>query len=801
MEKTNLCRQVRLWTLRLTFTLILYCGFFSGLGLRPVHAQEACGVNTADVALMADRTGSLGAALADVRTATINLSNLILGVPGNMAAYVRFGGGFGSQAQLYQGLTSDAVLMENQILAGHSNHSAVGTNYAAALDLGRIELVDNGLQANCMGVFLSDGLPTNPGSDAEAEAAAIVAANNFKANCRLFTVGFLVAPGSPEQALLQQLASDPSDSYIAADLGALELVFQEIFDNINCDDGASCTEDTCGEGDVCVHTPNDASCDDGNPCTENSCDPSNPIANGAGCVSTLIPGCIVCGEDSDCDDGNVCTTNLCNNEGFCETINNNNPCDDGLFCNGEDFCQEGECTHSGDPCVEGDECADNCNEAANNCNDPAGVECTDDGNECTNNQCDGSGSCVPINNRAECDDGDACTSNDQCSGGQCEPGLSILCTDGIACTTDTCNPLTGTCDFDPNGCECAGDEDCDDDNPCTDDFCDPATLSCDHANNEASCDDGLFCNGEDVCEEGECAHAGDPCDEGAECANDCDEGDDTCNSPAGVLCLDDGNPCTDNQCNGEGDCVAIDNTADCNDGINCTTGDQCSNGACEGVLIICNDGIACTADACDEATGICTHDNSDCGCTSDADCDDGNPCTANSCNPETLFCEIEISAGSACDDGQSCTQDDTCDVNGICAGQAKECNDGNTCTDGSCNPATGECQYVDNGSCDLPECDDRDMDSVCDLVDNCVEIANTDQLDSDGNGVGDACEPIPQVIQELEEPALIIEGSGETMGMACSLDKGTKASANKGLIFFLSLLVALPLVYRAKRNN
>ncbi|MDO8562172.1 MAG: thrombospondin type 3 repeat-containing protein, partial [bacterium] len=35
---------------------------------------------------------------------------------------------------------------------------------------------------------------------------------------------------------------------------------------------------------------------------------------------------------------------------------------------------------------------------------------------------------------------------------------------------------------------------------------------------------------------------------------------------------------------------------------------------------------------------------------------------------------------------------------------------------------------------------DSDGDSVPDLTDNCTSIANTDQKDSDGNGLGDACE-------------------------------------------------------------
>lgn len=41
--------------------------------------------------------------------------------------------------------------------------------------------------------------------------------------------------------------------------------------------------------------------------------------------------------------------------------------------------------------------------------------------------------------------------------------------------------------------------------------------------------------------------------------------------------------------------------------------------------------------------------------------------------------------------------------------------------------------------------DDRDADGVSDIADNCVMKANTDQLDANGDGIGDRCEPTPTV--------------------------------------------------------
>jgi len=39
----------------------------------------------------------------------------------------------------------------------------------------------------------------------------------------------------------------------------------------------------------------------------------------------------------------------------------------------------------------------------------------------------------------------------------------------------------------------------------------------------------------------------------------------------------------------------------------------------------------------------------------------------------------------------------------------------------------------------FPTCDDSDGDSVPNGIDNCPDVANADQADGDGDGVGDAC--------------------------------------------------------------
>jgi hypothetical protein len=123
-----------------------------------------------------------------------------------------------------------------------------------------------------------------------------------------------------------------------------------------------------------------------------------------------------------------------------------------------------------------------------------------DGNACTADSCDTATGCVydPI----PCDDGDACTTDscDSATGCVYDP---ISCDDGDACTTDSCDSATG-CVNTPLPI-------IPDNNICTDDSCDPATGLPVYTPNTASCDDGAFCNGTDTCSDGECVHSGVPC--------------------------------------------------------------------------------------------------------------------------------------------------------------------------------------------------------------------------------------------------------------------------------------------------
>ena len=82
-----------------------------------------------------------------------------------------------------------------------------------------------------------------------------------------------------------------------------------------------------------------------------------------------------------------------------------------------------------------------------------------------------------------------------------------------------------------------------------------------------------------------------------------------------------------------------------------------------------------------------------------------------------------------------CDRPDICNGQGVCVANllpnGTRCtSDGDPCTSDHCS--SGECVHAASG--------DTDADSVCDLLDNCPQVANSDQADGDGDGVGDLCD-------------------------------------------------------------
>src|SRR5439155_1384376 len=134
------------------------------------------------------------------------------------------------------------------------------------------------------------------------------------------------------------------------------------------------------------------------------------------------------------------------------------------------------------------------------------------------------------------------------------------------------------------------------------------------------------------------------------------------------------------------------NGSACNDENACTQSDTCQTGTCVGANpVTCTDSDQCQdAGTCDPSTGMCSNPAKANGSA----CNDGNACTQRhtsqpgacvgpnplpssptrrshdpgTCDPSTGMCSNPAKAnGSACNDGNACTQSDTCQA-GACVG-------------------------------------------------------------------------------------------------------------------------------------
>ena len=281
----------------------------------------------------------------------------------------------------------------------------------------------------------------------------------------------------------------------------------------------------------------------------------------------------------------------------------------------------------------------------------------------------------------ECQTADDCDASElgvcdtvSCEENHCVPGRKP---DGNRCDDE--DPLTredscldGICSGMQKSCE-------EDLGPCLKAVHDPETDECtvEPVEDGAPCDDKDACSQVDACQAGECVGAEvKTCEATDDChvAGKCDSETGECS----VEQAEDGAPCDDAQA--------------------CTSNDACTDGVCGGEAVVCDDGLACSVDSCDEKSGACAADKSQCACLSNEDCQDGNacngaeicdpieklcklgspvacpsspdPCLQNACDPETGACNPEpVEDGAACDDANACTTKDTCQ-SGKCEGSA-----------------------------------------------------------------------------------------------------------------------------------
>ena len=155
------------------------------------------------------------------------------------------------------------------------------------------------------------------------------------------------------------------------------------------------------------------------------------------------------------------------------------------------------------------------------------VACTLDAcNEATDN-------CDHTPDDAACDDTLFCTGLETCHPTLgCQPGTPPDCSDQVACTVDSCNETTDSCDHAPDDAACSDSQfcngveacdvslgcqpglppSCDDSVACTDDACNESTDACEHNPNDAACNDNQFCNGAESCHVALGCQSGQPVD-------------------------------------------------------------------------------------------------------------------------------------------------------------------------------------------------------------------------------------------------------------------------------------------------
>ena len=172
-------------------------------------------------------------------------------------------------------------------------------------------------------------------------------------------------------------------------------------------------------------------------------------------------------------------------------------------------------------------------------------------------------------------------------------------------------------------------------------------------------------------------------------------------------------------CEATSSTITLSLTDNCDDGNDCNGGETCVAGACE-VTVTPPDCSSLTNDC---NTGTCNATNGECEAipsNNGGSCDDGNACTENdtcndgtcagsavdcsglsdecntgTCNATSGECEaIPSNNGGSCDDGNACTENDTCN-DGTCAGSAVDCSGlSNECNTGTCNATSGECEAI-----------------------------------------------------------------------------------------------------------
>ncbi len=307
------------------------------------------------------------------------------------------------------------------------------------------------------------------------------------------------------------------------------------------------------------------------------------------------------------------------------------PCDDGLFCTVDDQCTNGECGGQPRSCDDGIGCTvDTCDEQSDQCVHTPDDSYCDDGL-----YCNGQEYCDPLSG---CMDG---TPVDCSSYNHEEIATCFWDPDGIDFTWDYAPPFESYCDEETDSCvefnsssithECSVDlcnAECDSTHPCIDKCVGDYKYSsgvclddCTCSYNIEDCNllDGWYTTNEtrwvDI----------DQCNEKEQIKRE--YRDYTCSDDGTVFCT---YTVTDEEWIDSGDTRTKPDNTPCDDGLFCTINDVCISGNCVGDENTCDDGVDCTIDSCDEQNDKCIHQ------PDDSVCDDGLYCNGQEyCDPSS----------------------------------------------------------------------------------------------------------------------------------------------------------------------
>jgi len=210
-----------------------------------------------------------------------------------------------------------------------------------------------------------------------------------------------------------------------------------------CEDGAECqVDDDCSQGEFCSmgqcmqeesmenELPPWNNTDDEKDRKQDAGADSDSDSDSDGDTDSDDDGERSCSTASDCPD-KPCAIKQCATDGVCVYFDKKDgePCSDGIFCNGEEFCQAGECRPAVmEACVQVSKCVE--------------VECLEDEKRCVETEVEDG---TPCSEAKFCRGGET----DKCYSGICVPtSLDNPCTDTPPpCAVYQCNEQTDSCDL------------------------------------------------------------------------------------------------------------------------------------------------------------------------------------------------------------------------------------------------------------------------------------------------------------------------------------------------------------------